>query len=85
MGSQIHCHDKDFYPDIVLRATNKTLSPLGLERPSVVINGTSPGPALRIKGGRTTWIRVYNDMSEQNLTVVIKILDLLSSVNTYES
>lgn len=36
----------------------------------VLINGTSPGPEIRLVEGRTFWIRVYNDMEGQNLAMV---------------
>lgn len=39
-------------------------------RDSVVVNGTSPGPEIRLKPEQTTWIRVYNDMDNENLTMV---------------
>jgi len=38
-------------------------------RLSTVINGTLPGPEIRLPAGETTWIRVYNDMTTQNATV----------------
>ncbi|ETN36555.1 L-ascorbate oxidase [Cyphellophora europaea CBS 101466] len=38
-------------------------------RTSAVINGTSPGPPLRITPDQTTWVRVYNDMENENLTM----------------
>lgn len=49
------------------------------QRESVIFNGTMPGPPLYLKEGETTWVRVYNDMSDLNFTVVcnrypIKIL-----------
>ncbi|OQO14183.1 hypothetical protein B0A48_01059 [Cryoendolithus antarcticus] len=36
---------------------------------SVVVNGTTPEPAIRIPAGKTSWIRVYNDMPDQNTTM----------------
>ncbi|KAI1398656.1 putative multicopper oxidase [Hypoxylon fuscum] len=39
------------------------------QRESVIFNGTMPGPPLYLKEGETTWVRVYNDMSDLNFTV----------------
>ncbi|EMD95488.1 hypothetical protein COCHEDRAFT_1088590 [Bipolaris maydis C5] len=36
---------------------------------SVLVNGTSPGPALRLPAGKTSWVRVCNDMDEFNTTM----------------
>lgn len=57
-------------PDYVLVATAKNLAINCQRRYSVVINGTSPGPTLYLKENFTTWIRVYNRIPDQNLTVV---------------
>ncbi|KAJ9641641.1 Multicopper oxidase aurL2 [Knufia peltigerae] len=56
-------------PDYVLVATAKNLAINCQRRYSVVINGTSPGPTLYLKENFTTWIRVYNRIPDQNLTV----------------
>lgn len=65
------CHDQTFVPDAVLRVTaeNQTTSCLP-SKSTVLINGTSPGPELRLIEGRTYWIRVYNDIPDANLTMV---------------
>lgn len=64
-------HNGTFTPDAVLRVTTRNLAQSCLpEKLTVVVNGTSPGPALRLQEGRTTWIRVYNDMANDNLTMV---------------
>lgn len=65
-------HGPDFVPDAVLVVTveNITLPCIEGKRPTVVVNGTLPGPELRIKEGQTTWIRVYNNMSDMNTTMV---------------
>jgi len=63
-------HDDSFQPDYILRGTydvNKQVA--CTTRPSVLLNGTSPGPELRLVENATTWIRVYNDIPDQNLTV----------------
>ncbi|KUJ06572.1 L-ascorbate oxidase [Mollisia scopiformis] len=64
------CHDETFVPDAVLRVTaeNHTTSCLP-SKSTVLVNGTSPGPELRLVEGRTYWIRVYNDMPAANLTM----------------
>ena len=63
-------HDASFTPDFSLRVSVKNITQGCFIRESVVVNGTSPGPTLRIKPNRVTWIRVYNDMADQNLTMV---------------
>lgn len=62
-------HDGDFHPDAVLQVTVETVNHACRQRESVVVNGTSPGPPLRIKPDHTTWVRVYNDMETENLTM----------------
>lgn len=64
------CHDSSFVPDHVLRVTYENVSIGCQTRPSVLINGSLPGPELRLKPGRTSWIRVYNDMTDYNATIV---------------
>jgi len=36
----------------------------------ILINGTTPGPEIRLTEGKIYWIRVFNDMAGQNLTMV---------------
>ncbi|KAK4497632.1 hypothetical protein PRZ48_010285 [Zasmidium cellare] len=62
-------HDQSFHPDYILRITYQNISQGCQSRTSVVVNGTSPGPELRIPAGRTSWIRVYNDMEQDNTTI----------------
>ncbi|KAH8602471.1 Cupredoxin [Bisporella sp. PMI_857] len=63
-------HDKNFVPDAVLRITVENISQSCLPpKPVVTINGTSPGPEIRLLEGNTYWIRVYNDMPYSNLTM----------------
>ena len=66
----VECHDASFVPDRILRVTAQNVSMNCESRYSVVVNGTVPGPDLRIPEGKVTWIRVYNDMNDQNLTIV---------------
>ncbi len=63
-------HDSSFIPDHVLRVSAKNISVACEKRYSAVINGTSPGPELRLPPGQVSWIRVYNDMPDNNLTMV---------------
>lgn len=62
-------HNHSFIPDHHLRVTIHKVN-FGCEtRQSIVLNGTFPGPAIRLLPGARTWIRVYNDMPDQNLTM----------------
>lgn len=67
---ELTLHGDDFQPDQILRITAKNISVACEERYSAVINGTSPGPELRLPAGQVSWIRVYNDMTDSNLTMV---------------
>nr|OQO17797.1 hypothetical protein B0A51_14873 [Rachicladosporium sp. CCFEE 5018] len=62
-------HGSDFIPDHVLRVSYEQVTTACQTRMSVVVNGTTPGPAVRIPAGKTSWIRVYNDMTDQNTTM----------------
>lgn len=62
-------HDGSFQPDEILRVSYDKVNMGCRWRESAVINGTSPGPPLRIKPEQTTWVRVYNDMETENLTM----------------
>lgn len=64
-------HDESFIPDAVLRVTEESRKQSCVpEKNILVVNGTSPGPVLRFDEGKTIWIRVYNDIPHQNLTMV---------------
>ncbi|KAF2768871.1 L-ascorbate oxidase [Teratosphaeria nubilosa] len=63
------CHDDTFTPDFVLVVTYENVSIGCQSRPSVVINGSTPGPAVRLPAGVSSWIRVYNEMDEYNFTM----------------
>ncbi|KAL1665692.1 Cupredoxin [Schizophyllum commune] len=57
-------------PNHILRINNATVAADCTERQSVTINGTSPGPTLRVKeSDESVWIRVYNDMEAENTTL----------------
>ena len=64
------CHDASFVPDHVLRLTYENVSIGCQTRPSALVNGSIPGPELRLRPGKTSWIRVYNDMTDYNATIV---------------
>lgn len=57
-------------PDYVLVATAANITINCQHRYSVIFNGTSPGPPLYLRENSTTWVRVYNNIEDQNLTVV---------------
>ncbi|KAI1807502.1 putative multicopper oxidase [Daldinia bambusicola] len=62
-------HGESWQPEYVLHVTFESITMNCEERDSVLFNGTMPGPALYLKEGKTTWVRVYNDMSDLNFTV----------------
>ncbi|KAI1849667.1 hypothetical protein JX266_004616 [Neoarthrinium moseri] len=62
-------HDESWHPEYVLIATAQNITTNCHSRHSVVFNGTSPGPALYMQEGKTTWIRVYNHIEDSNVTV----------------
>ncbi|KAK5072112.1 hypothetical protein LTR64_004110 [Lithohypha guttulata] len=59
----------DHTPDYKLVATAENTTINCLSRYSVIFNGTIPGPPLHMKENYTTWVRVYNNIEDQNLTV----------------
>ena len=63
-------HDDSFSPDAILRVTMQNVSIGGIHRLTALVNGSIPGPELRVPENETAWIRVYNDMNGQNLTMV---------------
>ncbi|KAI8961468.1 putative multicopper oxidase [Daldinia sp. FL1419] len=69
VASTASVHDSSWQPEYVLHVTFETITMNCEQRESVVFNGTTPGPALYLKEGKTTWVRVYNDMSDLNFTV----------------
>ena len=63
-------HDDSFIPDAILRVTTQNISLGGIEKLTTLINGSVPGPELRVPENETAWIRVFNDMEDRNLTMV---------------
>jgi hypothetical protein len=70
LAARIVRHDAHFHPDIVLHATAEVIPIACMSCYTVVINGTTLGPLIVLNKGKTSWIRVYNDISNQNLTMV---------------
>lgn len=77
-GSVVH-HDDSFQPDHILRVTAQNYTEACTTRYSVLVNGTSPGPELRLTEGQVSWVRVYNDMKDDNTTIVSWKNDLLKT------
>ncbi|KAI0002709.1 putative multicopper oxidase [Xylariaceae sp. FL0662B] len=69
VASTASVHDPSWQPEYVLHATSQVITMNCQQRESVVFNGTTPGPPLYLQEGKTTWVRVYNDMSDLNFTV----------------
>jgi L-ascorbate oxidase len=67
--AEIHVHDQTFTPDHILRVQATNYSINCQSRYSVIVNETSPGPPLHLIEGQITWIRVYNDIKDLNLTI----------------
>jgi hypothetical protein len=63
-------HGDTVSPDHVLRVTLADVPSACESRQNVVVNGTTPGPAIRVLPGTRSWIRVYNDMDDRNLSMV---------------
>lgn len=72
-------HGGSWDPEYVLVATAQNITINCESRHSVVFNGTSPGPVLHLQEGKTTWVRVYNQMLDKNITTVCCIAVLLLS------
>ncbi|QIW98575.1 hypothetical protein AMS68_004093 [Peltaster fructicola] len=66
---QLWRHDPAFTPQYVLRITYELTSQACRYKPIALVNGTAPGPTLYMTENETTWVRVYNDMPSQNLTM----------------
>jgi hypothetical protein len=67
---QLCSHNASFVPDAVLTVNKHNASVGGIFRESVLVNGSLPGPKLTFPENEVVWIRVYNDMTDANLTMV---------------
>jgi hypothetical protein len=76
-NTYLHCHDSSFTPDFHLSVTYQNHTVACQHRMSVLINGTSPGPTLRLPPGKTSWVRVCNDMDTYNTTMVLQPSELV--------
>jgi L-ascorbate oxidase len=72
-NSHLHKHDGSFEPDFYLSVTYENHTVACQHRMSFLVNGTSPGPPLRLTPGKTSWVRVCNDMEMYNTTMVRQI------------
>ena len=71
-------HDSSFTPDFVLRITEQPFTQSCITKKDVIlVNGTSPGPEIRLTEGGIYWIRVFNDMDNKNLTMVLHLRAIL--------
>ncbi|OAG01952.1 L-ascorbate oxidase [Paraphaeosphaeria sporulosa] len=69
VAAELIRHDSSWSPDTTLYATAANITIDCQSRHSVLLNGSSPGPTLYLEEGKTTWIRVYNQIPDQNVTV----------------
>lgn len=67
---QHHNHDDSFIPDAVLNVTRQNITIGGITKFATLVNGSIPGPALQIPENVVFWIRVYNNIEDDNLTMV---------------
>jgi hypothetical protein len=82
INSTVPIHDSSFSPDFILRVTKELFTQSCITKLDVIlINGTTPGPEIRLVEGNIYWIRVFNDMDNQNLTMVGIPARLKMSVN----
>lgn len=63
-------HGDRFHPDFYLTITREIQNVACEQRMSVLVNGTSPGPTLRLPAGKTSWVRVCNHVDNYNTTMV---------------
>ena len=75
VAATTYVHDDSFTPDEVLRVTRANTSIGGIYRYSTLVNGSIPGPPLKFLENSTVWVRVYNDMTDGNLTMVRQQVD----------
>src|SRR3954469_21440700 len=69
--AELEVHDETFVPDAILRVSEAEAKQSCIDaREILVVNGTSPGPEIRLVEGKSFLIRVYNDLKHENLTMV---------------
>ncbi|KAF2788279.1 multicopper oxidase [Melanomma pulvis-pyrius CBS 109.77] len=68
VSATLQRHDASFSPDHVLYATAGNVTIDCESRYSVLLNGSTPGPAIYLEEGKTSWIRVFNKIPDDNLT-----------------
>jgi len=69
-AASLETHGPDFVPDAVLVVTEEEVKQSCVPTKNIiVVNGTSPGPELTFNVNDTVWIRVYNNIPDQNLTM----------------
>ena len=66
-----HNHNETFTPNAILSVTRRNINIGGMYRYTTLVNDTLPGPTIRIPENQVFWVRVYNDMTDSNLTMVI--------------
>ena len=77
-------HDDLFVPDFVLRVNKQEFTQSCMTKSEVIlVNNTSPGPEIRLTEGNIYWIRVYNDMDKENVTMVSQSPALRSVQESY--
>ncbi|RCI12924.1 hypothetical protein L249_0585 [Ophiocordyceps polyrhachis-furcata BCC 54312] len=54
---------------VVFNVTRQTINIGGIQRYSTLVNGSLPGPTIRIPEEKVVWVRVYNEMTDDNLTM----------------
>lgn len=70
LSLQLRTHDASFTPDFVLSVTSQNISVGGMYKEATLVNNSLPGPTLRIPEQKTIWIRVYNNIKDDNVTMV---------------
>ena len=81
-SGKVVLHDSSFLPHATLRVTKQEVTQSCITKPGVVlVNGTSPGPEIRLIEGQVFWIRVYNDIDNDNLTMVLAFQFLFREVS----
>ncbi|PLB44503.1 L-ascorbate oxidase [Aspergillus steynii IBT 23096] len=68
-GVQQVRHDDTFQPHYILRVSEKEVSIACRSRLTALVNGTTPGPSIHLRENQTSWVRVYNDFTSDNLTM----------------